>query len=125
MDDVLEKIKELIEKKAYKEFREHSSDINEADMASLLEELDIEELLTFFRILPKDMAADVFAYLPIDIQQEMILKFSLGEAAKIIEALDVDDAADLADFARNISSGPEHPVKFAEHPGPGLPPAVG
>ena len=66
-------------------------------MASLLEELDIEELLTFFRILPKDMAADVFAYLPIDIQQEMILKFSLGEAAKIIEALDVDDAADLMD----------------------------
>ncbi|MBP5331822.1 MAG: magnesium transporter, partial [Lachnospiraceae bacterium] len=64
---------------------------------SLLEELDIEELLTFFRILPKDMAADVFAYLPIDIQQEMILKFSLGEAAKIIEALDVDDAADLMD----------------------------
>ncbi|MCR5331596.1 MAG: magnesium transporter [Lachnospiraceae bacterium] len=97
MDDILVKFKELIEKKAYKEFREHSGEINEADMASLLEELDIEELLTFFRILPKDMAADVFAYLPIDIQQEMILKFSLGEAAKIIEALDVDDAADLMD----------------------------
>lgn len=97
MDDVLNKIKELIEKKAYKEFREHCTDINEADMASLLEELDIGDLLTFFRILPKDMAADVFAYLPIDIQQEMILKFSLGEAARIIEDLDVDDAADLMD----------------------------
>ena len=97
MDDVLMKIKELIEKKSYKEFREHCADINEADMASLLEELDIGDLLTFFRILPKDMAADVFAYLPIDVQQEMILKFSLGEAARIIEDLDVDDAADLMD----------------------------
>ena len=97
MDDILLKFKELIEKKSYKEFREHCSDINEADMASLLEELEMPELLTFFRILPKDMAADVFAYLPIDIQQEMILKFSLGEAARIIEDLDVDDAADLMD----------------------------
>ncbi|MCR5321759.1 MAG: magnesium transporter [Lachnospiraceae bacterium] len=97
MDDVLMQIKELIEKKSYKGFREHCGDINEADMASLLEELDIGDLLTFFRILPKDMAADVFAYLPIDVQQEMILKFSLGEAARIIEDLDVDDAADLMD----------------------------
>ncbi len=97
MDEILMKIKELIEKKSYKEFREHCTDINEADMASLLEELDIGDLLTFFRILPKDMAADVFAYLPIDVQQEMILKFSLGEAARIIEDLDVDDAADLMD----------------------------
>ena len=43
------------------------------------------------------MAADVFAYFSIDVQQELILKFSLGEAAGIIDNLDVDDAADLID----------------------------
>ncbi len=97
MDDLLVRIRQLIEKKAYKEFRELCTELNEADMASLLEDLDEDELIKFFRILPKDMAADVFAYLPIDIQQNMIVKFSLGEAARIIEDLDVDDAADLMD----------------------------
>ncbi len=97
MDDLMIKMKELIENKSYKEFRELCLEINEADMASLLEELSADEVLTFFRILPKDMAADVFAYLPIDMQQEMILSFTLGEAAGIIENLDVDDATDLMD----------------------------
>ncbi len=97
MEDMMEKMRELIENKSYKEFREFSEKINEADLASLLEELPLDEALTFFRILPKDKAADVFAYLSIDVQQEMILKFSLGEAAGIIDNLDVDDAADLMD----------------------------
>ena len=97
LEESLENLKTLIQNKSYKGFREQCVDVNEADIASLLEELDIEELLTFFRILPKDMAADVFAYLPIDVQQDMIMKFSLGEAARIIEELAVDDAADLMD----------------------------
>ena len=97
LEESLENLKALIESKSYKGFREQCVDVNEADIASLLEELDIEELMTFFRILPKDMAADVFAYLPIDVQQDMIMKFSLGEATRIIEELAVDDAADLMD----------------------------
>lgn len=97
MDELLTKLKELIENKSYKEFRELCLELNEADVASVLEELPNEELLTFFRILPKDTAADVFAYLPIDVQQDMILLVSVGEAAGLIERLDVDDAADLMD----------------------------
>ena len=97
LNEILQNLKTLIENKSYKGFREQCADVNEADIASLLEELDIEELMTFFRILPKDKAADVFAYLPIDVQHDMIMKFSLGEAARIIEELDVDDAADLMD----------------------------
>lgn len=97
MEELLAKMKELIESKSYKGFRELCFEINEADIAEMLEELPPEELLTFFRILPKDMAADVFVYLPIDVQQDMIMRFSLGEASGIIENLDVDDAADLMD----------------------------
>lgn len=97
MDGLILLMKDLIAQKSYKEFREHCEELNEADIASLLEELPTNELLTFFRILPKSFAADVFAYLPIDLQQQMILSFSLGEAAGIIEELDVDDATDLMD----------------------------
>jgi len=94
---MIEELRGLVEKKAYKEFREYAIEENEADIASVFEEMPENELLTFFRILPKDKAADVFAYLPIDMQQHMILNFTLGEAAGIIENLSFDDAADLMD----------------------------
>ena len=64
---MIEEMLAMVEKKAYKEFREYAMEENEADIASVLEELPENELLTFFRILPKDKAADVFAYLPIDV----------------------------------------------------------
>ena len=70
---MIEEMKELVARKAYKEFREYAMEENEADIASVLEEMPEGELLTFFRILPKDKAADVFAYLPIDVQQHMIV----------------------------------------------------
>ena len=92
-----EKLQRTIEEKSYKEFREIASEMNEADVASAMEELPEKEFIAFFRRLPKDLAADVFAYLPIDVQQNMILAFTEGEAAELIESMFMDDAADLFD----------------------------
>ena len=88
---------EVIERQDFKEFRRMASEMNEADVASVLEELKEAEILKFFRVLPKNIAADVFAYLPIDLQQSMILMLTEGEATNIIENMYVDDAADLFD----------------------------
>ena len=90
-------MREVIERKDYKEFRKMATEMNEADVASVLEELDEAELLKYFRVLPKTKAADVFAYLPLDLQQSMILMLTEGEATNIIENMYVDDAADLFD----------------------------
>ena len=90
-------MKEVIERKDFKEFRKMASEMNEADVASVLEELEEADILKFFRVLPKNIAADVFAYLPIDLQQSMILMLTEGEATNIIENMYVDDAADLFD----------------------------
>lgn len=40
--------------------RQYLAELNDADIAGLLEELEEEEMLKVFRILPKDLAADVF-----------------------------------------------------------------
>ena len=90
-------MKDIIERKDFKSFRNMAPEMNEADVASVMEELDEAELLKFFRVLPKNIAADVFAYLPIDLQQSMILMLTEGEATNIIENMYVDDAADLFD----------------------------
>lgn len=91
----MERIRELIANRQYTLLRQELSDLNEADIAAILEELPEEELLKIFRILPKDMAADVFSYLPIEVEQLIITSLTEREAANIINNLMADDATDL------------------------------
>ncbi|MBO4374234.1 MAG: magnesium transporter [Lachnospiraceae bacterium] len=91
----MEEIRELIESKQYNELRKRLSGMNEADIAAVMEELPKEELPRVLRLLSKDMAADVFSFLPTDIQQELITALTDAEAAVIINNLMADDAADL------------------------------
>lgn len=48
-----------------------------------------------FRMLPKELAADVFAFLEPDVQEHIINSITDAELAKIIEDLFVDDAVDM------------------------------
>ena len=91
----LEVIRELLETKQYTTLRQKVSDMNTADVAAIMEEMEEEELLKIFRILPKNMAADVFSYLEVDNQQMIITSLSDKEAANIINNLMADDATDL------------------------------
>ncbi len=91
----MEDIKTLMETRQYNLLRQALSNLNEADIASAVEELPKEELPKVFRLLSKDMAADVFSFLPTDVQQELITSLTDVEAANIINNLMADDAADL------------------------------
>ena len=91
----LEVIRELLETKQYTTLRQKVADMNTADVAAVMEEMEEEELLKIFRILPKSMAADVFSYLEVDNQQMIITSLSDKEAANIINNLMADDATDL------------------------------
>lgn len=88
-------IEELIAEKRYNELRRILIDLNEADIASIMEDAPKEERLRIFRLLKKDMAADVFSFLPTDIGQELITSLTDVEAANVINNLMADDAADL------------------------------
>ncbi|MBD5548208.1 MAG: magnesium transporter [Lachnospiraceae bacterium] len=88
-------VKELLETKQYTRLRQKMAEMNIADIAVIMEELDEEELLKIFRILPKNMAADVFSYLEVDSQQFIITSLSEKDAAGIINNLMADDATDL------------------------------
>lgn len=91
MDEILE----LLKTKQYTNLRQHLAEMNHADIAVIMEELPEEERLKVFRILPKDMAADVFSYLEVESQQFIITSLSDKEAANIIDNLMADDATDL------------------------------
>lgn len=99
MDEIkdldLESFKELLENKQYTSLRQALTELNDADIAVILENLDEEDRLKIFRILPKSMAADVFSYLELENQQMIITSLAEKEAAGIINNLMADDATDL------------------------------
>lgn len=91
----LVEITEMLANKQYTRLRQTLTELNDADIAAVLEELEAEEMLKVFRILPKDLAADVFAYLDVDNQQFIITSLSDRDAALIVDNLMADDATDL------------------------------
>ena len=86
--DRINQIKEYIQNKQYNEFKANISDLNYADIASLIEEnLEDDESISairLFRMLPKNIAAEVFAYFDVDVQQYFITKLSDEEITAII-----------------------------------------
>lgn len=91
----LEVMNQLLETKQYTSLRQKMSEMNEADVAACLEEMDRDDMVKIFRIMPKDMAADIFSYLEVGSQQFIISGMSEKDAASIIENLMADDATDL------------------------------
>ncbi len=91
----VEEIRELLGKGQYTRLRQVIQELNDADIADYMEDMEEEEVVKIFRILPKDMAADVFSYLEIDRQQSIITSLSDKDAARIIDNMMSDDAKEL------------------------------
>lgn len=91
----LNELIELVKSKAYKQLKEAIINLQEADIAELLDELDIREALIVYRILPKEMAADVFSFLDVDKQAMLSSLITDEELSYIITELFFDDMIDL------------------------------
>lgn len=92
---------ELLKSRNYKAIREIFMDMNEADVAALLQqfyddhEVEKYELPLLFRLLNKDVAADVFAYMDSDTQMMLINAFTDKELQEIVDDLYLDDTVDI------------------------------
>ena len=91
----LEEFRDLLKNKRYTDLREKAAEMNEPDVAAVLEKMEDEDMLKMFRLFPKELAADVFSLLEQDSQQYIITSLSDKEAGSIIDNLYADDAADL------------------------------
>ena len=77
------------------ELRGALSILNEVDIAEYMGTLDKEKVLKVFRLLPKDIAADVFSYMDTDRQSRLMEALGDDEAMGLIDDMFVDDAVDL------------------------------
>ena len=96
-----DKVLDLLTKRNFKSIREIFIDMNEADVAALLQrfhddhEADKRDLIVLFRLLNKDIAADVFAYMDSDMQMMLINAFTDKELQEVVDDLYVDDTVDI------------------------------
>ena len=110
----VDEIKTLIDTKNIRELRALTADMNEADIADILEQLEPEQRVVLFRALSKDMAAEVFAHLIPDTKEALVSQLTAPELGRIVDELFLDDAADLveelpADVVKRVleSASPE------------------
>lgn len=70
-------------------------EMNVVDIATLLEDVDRDDLVILFRILPKDTAAEVFSYLNKVDRAHIIESLTDREISGIIDKLFMDDTVDF------------------------------
>ena len=95
MQEINEKVLELLEQREFPKLGLLLKEVNPADVAELYEELPEASMPIVFRLLPKELAADAFAYMSPDIQTVLVEKFSDRELHYVINELYLDDAVDV------------------------------
>lgn len=88
-------ILQLIENKKYLQLKKVLSEMNEVDIAEVLDPLDRNTTLLIFRMLPKDLAVEVFSYFSVDQQRDIIDAVTDKELKHILDELFFDDMIDL------------------------------
>ena len=92
------KLLEQIESNKLKQVKEELKDMHVQDIADLFEHIESPiDLIKVFKILPKDVGAEVFSYTESDIQEKLVSALSDKELGYIIEEMYIDDAVDFVE----------------------------
>ena len=91
-EESLEKIFEWFDEKMYFKIKDELLKYNEADIAEMFEEfLEEDDLrsrtIVVYRLLPKDVSVDVFAYLPSDDQLKIVEGITDAELTKAMDII--------------------------------------
>lgn len=97
-------LRELLENNRLKELREELSEMAYPDIAEFIMQFDDDKTaVKIFRILSKDISADVFAYLEPDSQGVIVQSITDSEIERLMDDLFLDDVVDfLEEVPANI-----------------------
>lgn len=84
-------INELIAARSFIALKEILVELTPPDIADVIEDVEPEDRAILFRLLPRDLAADVFEYLEFEIQEAMLKSLGQGEVAAILNEMAADD----------------------------------
>lgn len=95
IENKFDQLVELLDNKHYSEFVKQLEELNPVDAADFFSELPTKRIPAVFKLLKKDIAADVFAELDPDVQEKIVSAMTDREISVIVEDLFLDDAVDM------------------------------
>ena len=91
----LGQVEDLAARRRWPDLRDMLTLLEPADIAAVLAELPADRLPVLYRLLPKELAAEVFVEMEPEEQEVLIKSFSDTELREVLEELYVDDTVDL------------------------------
>ncbi len=92
---LIPEIRTLIEARDFAGLREIFRDWPPADVAEVIVDLPADDRVIIFRVLPAALAADVFEYLDVEAQQELLRCMAHEQVAAILNEMSPDDRTAL------------------------------
>jgi len=94
-NELIGQVEELIAIKSGKELKSLLDEFHYADIAEILDELNLEEAVYVIKLLDSETTSDILMELDEDNREKVLRNLSAKEIAEEIEELDTDDAADI------------------------------
>ena len=93
---IYERLSFCFETRKFADLRILLLDMEPADIAFYMEDnLDEKEQIMFFRLLPKELASDVFVEIDSDVQEKLIKTFTDKELKAVSDDMFLDDTVDI------------------------------
>ncbi len=92
-----DEILHLLHERKFSVLKPLLAEMNETDLADVFESAKEEDLPVLFRILPKDLAADMFVEIDRDTQEALLKKLTDREIKDVMDELFLDDTVDLVE----------------------------
>ncbi|RZJ68503.1 MAG: magnesium transporter [Flavobacterium sp.] len=93
--ELISQIETLIVSKNDRELEVLLNDLHHADIAEILDELDIIEATYIFKVLDSDKTAEILLELDEEVRERILQQLSAKEIAEELDELDTNDAADI------------------------------
>ena len=94
-NEIIEQVQALILQKDDKALLGLLADEHHADIAEILDDLNLEESTYIIKLLDSDLTSDILMELDDDVREKILKNLSAKEIAEELAELDTDDAADI------------------------------
>lgn len=88
-------IKDLIEQRRWSALREYLARFPGPELADLLGEMDKSDRALLFRLMPRELSAEMFSYLEPDSRDDLLIDLTDQETRQLLASLSPDDRTEL------------------------------
>lgn len=93
--DLIQQLEQLIDTGNDQELVNLLSDMHHADIAEILDELDVDDATYIFKILGSEQTAEILLELEDDLREDILERLSPKEIAEELDELETNDAVDI------------------------------